>query len=677
LNEMKKSHPLYPHLFEPLDLGFTRLQNRILMGSMHTGLEEARNGFKKLARYYRERAEGEVGLIVTGGVAPNRAGWVFPLSSRLASRSQADKHKLITEQVHETNSKICLQILHTGRYGYHPFCVAPSAIRAPINRFRPKALSERGILATIGDFGRCAELAREAGYDGVEIMGSEGYLINQFVAEKTNRRTDDWGGSFENRIRFPVEVVRGVRERVGDDFIIIFRLSMLDLVKGGSSWSEVVTLAVEIEAAGATIINTGIGWHEARVPTIATLVPRACFTWVTGRLKKEVSVPLVATNRINMPADAESILASGCSDMVSMARPFLADALWVKKARLNREQQINTCIGCNQACLDHIFTKKTASCLVNPRACHELERPLTTTAEPKSIAVVGGGPAGLACACTAAERGHQVSLYEMSARIGGQFRLAANIPGKEEFEETLRYFEQRLEDLGVTLYLKTAPTCAMLAGFDEVVVATGVKPRRISVEGIDHEKVISYQELISGQKTAGRRVAVIGSGGIGFDAATYLLHERGQGPDCERFMAHWGIDPSYQSKGGLRPAEDPEPLRDIYLLQRKTTKPGRGLGKTTGWIHRAELKKNKVRFMIGVQYVCVDDEGLAIIHEGSEKKLAVDSVVICAGQESRTGLYHQLKAGGIDCHLIGGAFKATEVDAKRAIFEAVELADRL
>ncbi|MEJ2057541.1 MAG: NADPH-dependent 2,4-dienoyl-CoA reductase [Desulfofustis sp.] len=674
---MKKSHPTYPHLFEPLDLGFTRLQNRILMGSMHTGLEEERNGYKKLARYYRERAEGEVGLIVTGGVAPNRAGWVFPLSSRLASRAQASKHRLITGQVHETSSKICLQILHSGRYGYHPFCVAPSAIRAPINRFRPKALTARGIQTTIGDFARCAELAREAAYDGVEIMGSEGYLINQFIAGKTNRRTDAWGGPFKNRIRFPVEVVRAVRQRVGDDFIIIFRLSMLDLVKGGSDWHEVVTLAREIEAAGATIINTGIGWHEARVPTIATMVPRACFTWVTGRLKQEVGLPLVATNRINMPEVAESVLAEGCSDMISMARPFLADPHWVKKARLNREKQINTCIGCNQACLDHIFNRKTASCLVNPRACRELEAPLIKTDEPKSIAVVGGGPAGLACACTAAERGHRVSLYEMNPRVGGQFLLAANIPGKEEFHETLRYFEQRLMDLEIRLHLNTCPTVDMLSNFDEVVVSTGVKPRQISIDGSEHEKVISYQQLISGQKRAGRRVALIGSGGIGFDAAAYLLHEPGHRPDCDRFMARWGIDRSYQNRGALQSVDDPAPLRDVYLLQRKTAKPGAGLGKTTGWIHRAELKKNKVKFLIGVEYRSVDDEGLNIIHEGQEKKLAVDTVVICAGQESRTGLYRELRASGRDCHLIGGALKAAEVDAKRAIFEAVELADRL
>jgi 2,4-dienoyl-CoA reductase (NADPH2) len=674
---MKKSHPIYPHLFEPLDLGFTTLENRILMGSMHTGLEEERNGFRKLARYFRERADGEVGLIVTGGVAPNRAGWVFPFSSRLAARSQVDKHRLITEQVHETKSKICLQILHSGRYGYHPFCVAPSAIRAPINRFRPKALSGRGVRSTIDDFARCAELAREAGYDGVEIMGSEGYLINQFIAEKTNRRTDQWGGSFTNRIRFPVEVVRAVRNRVGKKFIIIFRLSMLDLVRGGSHWHEVVALAGEIEAAGATIINTGIGWHEARVPTIATMVPRACFTWVTEKLKKEVSLPLVATNRINMPAVAESVLAGGCSDMISMARPFLADPNWVKKARLNQEEQINTCIGCNQACLDHIFSKKTASCLVNPRACRELEAPLIATGKVKNVAVVGGGPAGLACACTAAERGHRVTLFEKSPEIGGQFLLAANIPGKEEFRETLRYFNQRLSDLQVTVKLNTAPSPDVLTAFDEVVAATGVRPRRLSIPGSDSEKVISYQQLISGQKRAGRRVAVIGAGGIGFDAAIYLLHESKQEPDPERFMAEWGIDPTYEHGGGICPAEESSPAREIYLLQRKKTKPGLTLGKTTGWIHRAELKKNGVRFLTGVHYLSIDDRGLNIDHNGQISTLPVDTIVVCAGQESQTALVGELKAAGRSCHLIGGALKAAEVDAKRAIVEAVELADRL
>ena len=674
---MSQTHELYPHLFEPLDLGFTTLQNRILMGSMHTGLEEEKHGYQKLARYYRERADGEVGLIVTGGVAPNRAGWVFPFSSRLARKSQVAKHRMVTDLVHETGTKICLQILHSGRYGYHPFCVAPTAIRAPINRFRPKALSDRGVRSTIDDFARCAELSLLAGYDGVEIMGSEGYLINQFIAEKTNRRTDRWGGSFSHRSRFPIEVVRAVRERVGPEFIIIFRLSMLDLVKGGSSWDEVVTLAKEVEKAGATIINTGIGWHEARVPTIATMVPRAAFTWVTGMLKKEVSLPLVATNRINMPEVAERVLAEGCSDMVSMARPFLADAHWVRKARLGREKQINTCIGCNQACLDHIFAKKTATCLVNPRACRELEAPLIKASEPKSVAVVGGGPAGLACSCAAAERGHRVTLFEKDRQIGGQFLLAANIPGKEEFTETLRYFRQMLEHHQVDVSLSTSPTVETLAPFDEIVVATGVRPRLLNLKGIDHEKVIYYDELISGRKKAGRKVAVIGAGGIGFDVAAYLLHDPAVPPDPERFMAEWGIDKSYQNAGGLCAAAPSEPLREVYLLQRKTAKPGGSLGKTTGWIHRSVLKKNGVKFLIGVRYLSIDDRGLAIEHEGTNSTLEVDSVVICAGQESQTDLGFELEAAGRAYHLIGGAFKAVEVDAKRAIFEAVELADRL
>ena len=674
---MLETHQSYPHLFEPLDLGFITLRNRILMGSMHTGLEEERNGFKKLARYYRERADGEVGLIVTGGVAPNRAGWVFPFSSRLASKSQVGKHRIVTDLVHETETKICLQILHAGRYGYHPFCVAPSAIRAPINRFRPKALSNRGVQTTIDDFARCAELAREAGYDGVEIMGSEGYLINQFIAEKTNRRTDRWGGSFANRSRFPIAVVQAVRERIGDKFIIIFRLSMLDLVNGGSQWSEVVALAKEIEKAGATIINTGIGWHEARIPTIATLVPRASFTWVTARLKKEVKLPLVATNRINMPGEAEQTLAQGCSDMVSMARPFLADPHWVRKARLGEERVINTCIGCNQACLDNIFSQQTASCLVNPRACRELEAPLVKAEVRKTIAVIGGGPAGLACSCAAAARGHRVTLYEQNKEIGGQFLLAAKIPGKEEFSETLRYFRQQLENLEVNVRLQSTPTVERLAAYDEIVVATGVRPRDLNLEGSDHGKVISYQELISGRKTAGRRVAVIGSGGIGFDVAAFLLHDPASTPDRDRFMAQWGIDRSYSSAGGLCAAVESEPLREVFLLQRKTTKPGANLGKTTGWIHRSVLKKNRVKFLIGVRYLSIDDGGLTIEHEGQTKTLEVDNIVVCAGQESQTALAAGLETAELNYHLIGGARKATEVDAQRAIFEAVELADRL
>jgi len=576
---MTKDHPQYPYLFEPLDLGFTRLQNRVLMGSMHTGLEEERNGFKKIAAYYKERADGGVGLIVTGGVAPNRAGWAFPFSIRLASKSQIGKHRLITDLIHQTETKICLQILHSGRYGYHPFCVAPSAIRAPINRFRPKALSARGVRSTIKDFTRCADLARQAGYDGVEIMGSEGYLINQFIAEKTNKRTDQWGGPFANRIRFAVEIIRAIRERVGEQFIIIFRLSMLDLVKGGSHWPEVVLLAKEIEAAGATIINTGIGWHEARIPTIATLVPRGCFTWVTQKLKNEVKLPLVATNRINMPEVAESVLKEGCSDMVSMARPFLADSHWVRKAWLDKKDEINTCIGCNQACLDHIFSQQTATCLVNPRACQELEAPLIKIKSKKSIAVIGAGPAGLACSCTAAERGHEVTLSERSDQVGGQFLLAARIPGKEEFTETLRYYNHQLGKLKITVQFQTSPTVDQLSGYDEIVVATGVRPRNLAIEGYDNDMVIPYPELISGQNTAGRKVAVIGSGGIGFDVAAFLLDDPSSAPDRDRFMAQWGVDKSYRHREGISKPAYRQPLREIYLLQRKTTKPGVTLGK--------------------------------------------------------------------------------------------------
>jgi 2,4-dienoyl-CoA reductase (NADPH2) len=674
---MPQPHPIYPLLFEPLDLGFTRLQNRVLMGSMHTGLEEERNGFEKIARYYGERADGEVGLIVTGGVAPNRAGWVFPFSIRLARSSQVGKHRIITDRVHRTDTKICLQILHAGRYGYHPFCVAPSAIRAPINRFRPRALSTRGVRTTIADFARCATLAREAGYDGVEIMGSEGYLINQFIVRKTNKREDEWGGTFENRIRFPVEIVRAIRKRVGDDFIIIFRLSMLDLVRDGSTWQEVVMLARALEQAGVSIINTGIGWHEARIPTIATMVPRACFTWVTKKLRQEVSVPLVATNRINMPEVAESILAEDCSDMVSMARPFLADPQWVKKARQNREMEINTCIGCNQACLDHIFEKKTASCLVNPRACREAESPLVAAATAKTVAVVGAGPAGLACACTAAQRGHRVTLFDKADRIGGQFLLASRIPGKGEFTETLRYFRHQLELHGVMIRLGTAPTVDELRAYDEIVIATGVKPRTLEIDGIDNPIVMSYEELISGRRNAGERVAVIGAGGIGFDAAAYLLHDPAQEQDRDRFMAEWGVDVSYRQSGGLCEPVDVKPLRTVYLLQRKSTKPGIGLGKTTGWIHRSELKRNMVRFLVGVRYRAIEDDGLVIDHEGETKKIEVDSVVICAGQTSQVGPADDLAAAGIGYHLIGGADQARELDAQRAISQAVKVADAL
>ena len=665
----------YPRIFQPLDLGFTTLKNRILMGSMHTGLEEEKEGFDKMAEYFGQRAAGGVGLIVTGGVAPNRAGWVAPFSLRLSSNSQVNSHRRITDRVHLEGGKICMQILHTGRYGYHPLCVAPSRLKAPINRFRPWALSGSGIRSTIDDFSNCAVLAREAGYDGVEIMGSEGYLINQFIAAKTNKREDEWGGSFENRIRFPLTIVRSIRDKVGADFIIIFRLSMLDLVKDGSSWEEIVLLAKELEKAGVTIINTGIGWHEARVPTIATVVPRAGFAWVTKRLMGEVTVPLITTNRINMPEVAESVLAEGCADMVSMARPFLADPEWVKKTAEGREEEINTCIGCNQACLDNIFARKRASCLVNPRACHETEMPFVPAQTARRIAVVGGGPAGMACAATAAARGHRVTLFEGAEILGGQFLLARNIPGKEEFAETLRYFQHQLELHGVTLRYGYRAQVSDLTGYDEIVLATGVVPRKIDIPGIDMDHVIPYNEVIMGRREVGDRVAIIGAGGIGFDVAALLLHHDTQVGGVEDFLADWGVDQEYAHRGGLGLPRFVTPHREVPLLQRKKTKPGQGLGKTTGWIHRLELKKNGVKFWIGVEYLKVEKNGLWINQDGQERLLAVDTIVICAGQESELGLARELDTAALSYRLIGGALLAAEVDAKRAIAEGVALAD--
>jgi len=669
----------YPHLLAPLDLGFTTLRNRTLMGSMHTGLEEEKNGFQRMAAFYAERARGGVGLIVTGGFSPNLAGRVYHFGSQLSFSWQVGKHRQITDAVHAEGGKIALQILHTGRYGYHPLNVAPSKLRAPINRFTPRALSRWGIRKTIGDYARCAQLAQKAGYDGVEIMGSEGYLINQFVAPRTNQRTDEWGGSFANRIRFAVETVRATRARVGPDFIIIFRLSMLDLVEGGSTWEEVVELARAIEAAGATIINTGIGWHEARIPTIATMVPRAAFAWVTKRLKGVVKIPLITTNRINTPEVAEEVLASGCADMVSMARPFLADPDFVNKAAANRGDEINTCIACNQACLDHIFNGKLTSCLVNPRACHETELVIAKTSAPKRIAVVGAGPAGMACATTAAERGHRVTLFDAADRIGGQFNIAKQIPGKEDFNETLRYFWRRIQTSGVDLQLNRRVDVVALqaGGYDHVVLATGIVPRQLPIPGIESDKVASYLDIIEGRKAAGRTVAIIGAGGIGFDVGEFLTHVHDGKTEAERFNDEWGIDPDYRNRGGLKAPVDETASRRVFLLQRKSSKVGDGLAKTTGWIRRTLLKKRGVQMIAGVSYQRIDDAGLHITVNGEAKTLPVDTVVICAGQEPRRELQAPLAATGIPFTLIGGADVAAELDAKRAIDQGTRVAAAL
>jgi len=666
----------YPHLLAPLDLGFTTLRNRTLMGSMHTGLEEEKNGFERMAAFYAERARGGVGLIVTGGFAPNFAGRVYHAGSQLSFPWQVGKHRLITDAVHGEGGKIALQILHTGRYGYHPLNVAPSKLRAPINRFTPRALTRWGVRKTIADYARCARLAQKAGYDGVEIMGSEGYLINQFVAPQTNLRDDEWGGSFANRIRFPVEIVRATREKVGPDFIIIFRLSMLDLVQGGSTWDEVVALAQAIETAGATIINTGIGWHEARIPTIATMVPRAAFAWVTKRLKGAVRIPLVTTNRINTPEVAEEVLASGCADMVSMARPFLADADFVVKAAANKADEINTCIACNQACLDHIFNGRLTSCLVNPRACHETELVIGRASAPKKVAVIGAGPAGMACATTAAERGHDVTLFDAADRIGGQFNIARRIPGKEEFAETLRYFGRRIEKAGINLRLNQRVDAATLiaGGFDHVVLATGITPRKPSINGIEHPSVTGYLDLIAGRRAAGKAVAIIGAGGIGFDVGEFLTHSHDARSEAERFNDEWGIDPTYAARGGLKAPHDEAAPRQVYLLQRKSAKVGDGLAKTTGWIRRTLLKKRGVAMISGVDYQRIDDAGLHITVDGEAKTLAVDTIVVCAGQEPCRDLQEPLAAAGIPVTLIGGADVAAELDAKRAIDQGTRVA---
>lgn len=673
------THTLYPHLLSPLDLGFTTLKNRVVMGSMHTGLEILPDGYERMAAFYAERAAGGVGLIVTGGIAPNVEGRGHDSQAKLTDAAEADIHRVITSAVHGAGGRIAMQILHTGRYAYHEKLVAPSAIRAPINLFTPRALSESGIEKQIADFARCASLAVQAGYDGVEIMGSEGYFINQFVAPRTNRRTDRWGGGLENRIWLPVSVVRRVREVVGDAFLVIYRLSMIDLVEDGSTWEEVVCLAREIEAAGADIINTGIGWHESRVPTIAAMVPRAAFTWVTRRLRGAVSVPLVTGNRINTPEAAEAVLARGDADMISMARPFLADAGFVRKAEACRAHEINTCIGCNQACLDHIFSMKVATCLVNPRACHETTLDDTPVVRRKRIAVVGAGPAGLSFAVTASRRGHEVTLYEKTDRIGGLLNVAREIPGKSEFDETLRYYRSQIERYDITIYLNTEATKPMLLSgrYDEIVLATGVSPRRIDIPGIDHSKVLDYMQVLAEKRPVGGRVAIIGAGGIGFDTAVYLTcRYEGDEDSLGWFLKDWGVDRAYRRRGGIT-GDDPavnDTGRRVWLMQRKPSKPGKDLGATTGWIHRSTLKKRNVQLLNGVSYRRIDDEGLHIVFRREEHLLAVDTIVICAGQEPVRNLADPLARTGVKVHLIGGADVAAELDAKRAIDQGTRLA---
>ena len=667
----------YPSLFAPLDLGFTTLKNRVLMGSMHTGLEERPDGTERLAAFYAERARHGVALIVTGGVAPALSGVTMAGGAVLNDASQLAHHRPVTDAVHQAGGKIALQILHTGRYSYQPNPVAPSAIQAPITRFAPQALSDEEIVTLIDDFARCARLAQEAGYDGVEVMGSEGYLINEFLAARTNRREDRWGGSWANRMRFAVEVVRAVRSRVGEEFIIIYRLSMLDLVEGGGDFDQVVELAQAIEAAGATLINTGIGWHEARVPTIATAVPRGAFSWVTRKLKGHVSIPLITTNRINDPQVADDILTRGDADMVSMARPFLADPELLSKAQSGRADEINTCIGCNQACLDQVFAGKVTSCLVNPRACHETKMPLRAAARKKALAVVGAGPAGLAFAVNAAMRGHAVTLFDAAAEIGGQFNIAKQIPGKEEFYETLRYFRRMLELTGVELRLGQRVGAEALAAFDETVLATGIEPRLPAIEGIMHPKVLTYLDVLRDKKPVGERVAIIGCGGIGFDTAMYLSQSgNATRQNIAEFCAEWGIDTSLRQPGGLRPggAQQPKSPRQIVMLQRKASKPGDGLGKTTGWIHRTTLLARGVKMIPAVSYQKIDDAGLHVFIDGEPQLLAVDNVILCAGQEPRRELAEPLRAAGRPLHLIGGCDVAAELDARRAIAQGTRLA---
>jgi len=661
----------YGRLFAPLDLGFMRLPNRIVMGSMHTGLEDRARNYPKLAAYFAARARGGAGLLVSGGIAPNRAGWGFPFAGKLSSPGEVARHQLVTQAVHSEGGKICMQILHTGRYAYHPFPVAPSAIRAPINRYKPRGLSSDGVRDQIADFVNCARLAQDAGYDGVEIMGSEGYFINEFLAPRTNNRTDEWGGSLENRARLALEIVRQTRAAVGPNFIIIFRISGLDLVEGGGTGAEVEWLASQMEGAGATMLNTGIGWHEARIPTIAGAVPRGAFGWVSARIKAATRLPVIATNRFNSPDGAEAMLEKGDADLVSMARPLLADPDLPRKSAEGRENEINTCIACNQGCLDKVFEGKRATCLVNPRAAYETELLIEPVKPAKRIAVVGAGPAGLACATTLAERGHRVTLFERAHEIGGQFRYAREVPGKEDFHDTLRYFARRIELTGVELRLNTTAESAQLAadGFDAFVIASGVSARVPDIPGIDHPRVITYPELLSGVKQAGESVAIVGAGGIGFDVATFLTHDA----DADYFE-EWGIDRTLTNRGGLVPPKRVTSRRRVYLLQRKPGKLGATLGKTTGWIHRSALKARGVVMRNGVNYQRIDDAGLHLTTEAGAELLAVEHVIICAGQESVKGLASELASSGKPVHVIGGALLAAELDAERAIREGVTLA---
>lgn len=672
--ELTVDNTPFKALFKPLDLGFTQLKNRLLMGSMHTGLEEDKNDLQRLAAFYRERAQGGVGLIVTGGFAPDRAGRLAPFAAKLTSSKEQQRHELVTHVVHESGGKIALQILHAGRYGYHPFVLAPSRIKSPISPYTPWAMSKRRIHKTILHFARCARLAKAAGYDGVEIMGSEGYLINQFIVEHTNHRQDEWGGAYENRIRFPVAIVKAVREAVGDDFIIIYRLSMLDLIAKGSSSEEIIVLAKAIETAGATLLNTGIGWHEARIPTIATMVPRAAFSDLTKRLKPEITLPVITSNRINTPQLANALLEEGAADMISMARPFLADPDFANKAKGGDPAAINVCIACNQACLDQIFVNKSVSCLVNPRAGHETNLVYQLTEKAKDIAVVGAGPAGLAFAMVAAMRGHRVTVFEKHGQIGGQFNLAKIIPGKEEFQETINYFQYQLQKYQVEIRLNTEAKAGVLSDFDEIVLATGVSPRIPELKGIHHEKVMTYMEAILQPNKIGPRVAIIGAGGIGFDVAELLTHVPEKKEERERFYQEWGIDMTGKHRGGIEKPELPTSPRQVYLLQRKKEKLGQHLGKTTGWIHRLSLKHRKVEMLSGVTYVAIDDEGLHITKEQKPHLLAVDNVIICTGQNELRPLYEPLKNAGKPVHLIGGAYKALELDAKHAIENASRLA---